>query len=221
MELKTILSILSGILFLGIYKMVQENKKKSAKIEIRKRQKALEAKAVKSFNNSEESNHPISNSIITLLESISEHEDVHEKLNSDEIEEIEKQLSLKLPQSYKIFLKHFGDGGSYIFYQSIDAIQNYSWLKDYRDYLGETIQLDNEVIAVNSLLCLMTEDSNGGAWCWLTQERNKNNEWPLAYYINNKLNYKVENFTAWLKILSNTKSEVIRALDIEEELGLG
>ena len=63
MELKTILSILSGILFLGIYKMVQENKKKSAKIEIRKRQKALEAKAVKSFNNSEESNHPISNSI--------------------------------------------------------------------------------------------------------------------------------------------------------------
>ena len=66
----------------------------------------------------------------------------------------------------------------------------------------------------------MTEDSNGGAWCWLTSEK-KENEWALAYYINQKLHFKVENFTEWLNLLTKNGYEVIRELDTEDELGLG
>ncbi|TXD49838.1 hypothetical protein [Polaribacter sp. IC073] len=66
----------------------------------------------------------------------------------------------------------------------------------------------------------MTEDSNGGAWCWLISEEKKDNEWALAYYIDQKLHYKVENFTEWLNILAKDGYEVIRELDTEEELGL-
>ena len=81
---------------------------------------------------------------------------------------------------------------------------------------------EKEILA-NTLLCLMTEDSNGGAWFWLTSEASKNGEWPLAYYSlsDKKLHYKVKNFTEWLKILTKNENEVIRGLDVDEKLGLG
>ena len=73
------------------------------------------------------------------------------------------------------------------------------------------------------MLCLMTEDSNGGAWCWITTEDKENGEWSLAYYnINDeKFYYKVSSFIEWLEIATTCKEEVIRELDVEEILGLG
>ena len=89
--------------------------------------------------------------------------------------------------------------------------------------MNEKIELDKREIKVDSLLCLMSEDSNGGAWCWLTSEETKDGEWPLAYYSlsDKKLHYKVQNFAQRLKILINSKGEVIRELDLDYKLGLG
>jgi hypothetical protein len=97
-------------------------------------------------------------------------------------------------------------------------------LKEYRKELGNTIELVGEKeIEVNTLLSLMTEDSNGGAWVWLTSENSESGEWPLAYYSlsDKKLHYKVKNFTEWLRLLTKCKSEVIRELDVDDKLGLG
>jgi hypothetical protein len=221
MTTKTVLFIILGIISFGVSLLAKKNKEKSDAIDKRMLARKKQVKNIEIFKNSEDFLHPIANSIITLLENFNEHEEIGRKLNTQEIKKVEAKLGLKLPKSYKIFLKYFGDGGSWVFNQNIDTIKNYSWLKDYREDLSEVIQLENKIINVDSLLCLMTEDSNGGAWCWLTSEKHNNGEWQLAYYMNNQLHYKVLNLTQWLKVLTETKYEVIRALDTEEKLGLG
>ena len=221
MTIKTIFLIILGVISFGISILIQKNKKKSLEIRKKMLDKVSQAKNIENFKNSLDFKHPISNSIINLLENMDVHDRVGEKLNEEEIKSIEKKINFKLPESYKIFLKYFGDGGYWIFSQAIDSIQNYSFLKDYNESLKQTILLEEQIIDVDSLLCLMTEDSNGGAWCWLTLEEKKDNEWPLVYYIDQKLHYKVDNFSEWLKLLTKEGSEVIRELDTEEELGLG
>ncbi|WP_299618453.1 hypothetical protein [uncultured Tenacibaculum sp.] len=69
----------------------------------------------------------------------------------------------------------------------------------------------------------MSGDSNGGAWVWLTSEKKEDNEWSLAYYSiqDQRLYFKVANFTEWLKLLYRSKGEVIRELDKDYILGLG
>lgn len=221
MTTKTIGFIILGIFSFAVSLLVNKNKKKSDETRKRMLEKVKQAKNVEFFKNSLDFQHPISSAIVNLLIHFKEHTLVRKKLNDEEIKLIEKKLQLKLPASYKIFLKCFGDGGYWVFSQEIDSIQNYSYLKDYNQSLEQTLQLEGQTIPVDSLLCLMAEDSNGGAWCWLTSEEKKDNEWALAYYIDQKLHYKVKNFTEWLKLLTKEGSEVIRELDIEEELGLG
>ena len=97
--------------------------------------KVDQAKNIERFKNSLDFKHPISNSIVNLLENMDVHDRVGEKLNEEEIKSIEKKINFKLPESYKIFLKYFGDGGYWIFSQAIDSIQNYSFLKDYNESL--------------------------------------------------------------------------------------
>jgi hypothetical protein len=60
-------------------------------------------------------------------------------------------------------------------------------LSDFTNELGDEIVLNQKVIKVASLVCLMSEDANVGAWCWLTSEKTTNGEWPLAYYLNKEL----------------------------------
>ena len=69
----------------------------------------------------------------------------------------------------------------------------------------------------------MTQDSNGGAWCWITTEDNENGEWSLDYFNigDEKFYYKVLNFIECLEIATTCKEEVIRELDVEEILGFG
>jgi len=219
--MKIILLIIFGVLTFLLSFLLDKNKTKSAEIRKKMLSRINEVRRIEVFKNSIDVNHPISNSIINLLENFNEHNRVGEQLSQREIEIIEEKIQLKLPKSYKIFLKYFGDGGYWVYCQSIDSIQNFSRLSYFRKYLGKTIKLDGVKIDVSSLLCLMTEDSNGGAWCWLTDEKTEKNEWPLAYYKDNELHYKVENFTEWLKILTDTQLEVIMTLDIDNKLGLG
>ncbi|WP_233269856.1 SMI1/KNR4 family protein [Polaribacter sp. L3A8] len=222
MTTKTILFIALGIVSFGVSLLVKKNKDQSNTTRKRMLAKVNQAKNIEKFRNSKDFQHPISSAIFNLLENFDVHDGVGKKLNDEEIKAIENKLQLDLPTSYKIFLKHFGDGGNWVFSQYIDSIQNFSWLSNYRNDFSETIELDGgKLLKVNSLLCLMTEDSNGGAWCWLTSEKDTNGEWELAYYMDNKLHYKVLNFTEWLNILTKEGVEVIRELDLEETLGLG
>ncbi|MDX8552267.1 SMI1/KNR4 family protein [Tenacibaculum sp. 1B UA] len=214
--------IILGIFSAAVAILRSNNRIDSEKIE---KKKAIRNKAtylLDKFRNSPDYNHLISKSIIRLLENYHFHENVGKTLTDEEIKIIEEKLILKLPKSYKIFLKYFGDGGDWIFVQNIDNIQNGGFYKeyDYNNTLKEYVYLGEEKIITESLLSLMSEDSNGGAWCWLTHEEKKDNEWSLAYYIDGCLHYKVKNFTEWLEVAASDR-EVIREYDVEEKLGLG
>lgn len=160
-----------------------------------------------------------------LLKDTDKHENIGPKLSEVEIKKIENEINLILPNSYRIFLREFGDGAYWVYGQAIDTISNKPfWLNSFRKDLGDVIKIEGtKEINVETLLCLMTEDSNAGAWCWLTEEENLNGEWSLAYYSmsDKQLHYKVENLTEWLKILLESKYEVISELDVEHKLGLG
>lgn len=169
-------------------------------------------------------------SLISILKSDSKfHKDVEKTITDTEISLTESELGLKLPSSYKHFLKEFGNGAYWLYHvdQPINGINkeygNIHWLGKYRN-LNATIESDGfGTFETNKLLCLMTENSNGGAWVWITTENNADGEWPLAYYSikDRKLYYKISNFVEWLKIATKSKEEVIRQLDIEYRLGLG
>ena len=153
------------------------------------------------------------------------HTDIGPKLTEIEIKESEERLGLRLPASYRFFLKNFGNSAYWIYHQNVNELETLSFLNEYPKNPRKTIELEEEgrQIEVASLLCLMTEDSNGGAWCWITSENNDSGEWPLVYYSlsDRKLHYKLENFVKWLEILTECKHEVIRELDKAEKLHLG
>lgn len=210
------------VLSVAIFILKNRNDEKTKNIDFKKALREKSKRLRNKFLNSADVNHPISKSIIRLLDFYHLYENVGKTLTDEEIKKVEARLKLELPKSYKIFLKYFGDGGYWIFVQAIDSIQKGGFYKeyDYHNQLSEYVYLNNEKIKTNSLLCLMTEDSNGGAWCWLTNYQIKDNEWPLAYYIDGKLHYKVKNFTEWLSVVAS-EQEVIRKYDVEEKLGLG
>jgi len=166
-------------------------------------------------------------SLIAILKSDLElHKDVEKTVTDVEIKEAELKLGVQLPPSYKQFLKEFGNGAYWLYHvdQSVNGVHQIHWFSEYRNYVPDTVHTDGfGSFESNTLLCLMTEDSNGGAWCWITTEDKENGEWSLAYYnINDeKFYYKVSNFIEWLEIATTCKEEVIRELDVEEILGLG
>ena len=170
-------------------------------------------------------------SLISILKSdFKLHKDVESPIADREISITESELGIKLPSSYKHFLKEFGNGAYWLYHvdQPINGVnkeyEKIHWLGEYRNYLGDTIESDGfGTFETKTLLCLMTENSNGGAWVWITTENKDDGEWPLAYYSINdrKLYYRISNFIEWLKIATKSKEEVIRQLDIEYRLGLG
>ena len=170
-------------------------------------------------------------SLISILRSDSKmHKDVESPITDKEIGITETQLEIKLPPSYKYFLKEFGNGAYWLYHvdQPINGINKeygkIHWLGEYRNYLGATIESDGfGTFETKKFLCLMSENSNGGAWVWITTENKDDGEWPLAYYSINdrKLYYRVSNFIEWLKIATKSKEEVIRQLDVEYRLELG
>jgi hypothetical protein len=169
----------------------------------------------------------INNIVGTLKHDIKKHKDIGQKLDSKKIAEIESKLGLTLPKSYKTFLQTFGDGAYWLYNsQPIDTLSESKnmFLTNLRKDVPENVPLEGDgEVPANSLVMLMSEDSNGGAWCWLTSQGKADGEWPLAYYqpFEKKLFYKVPNLTEWLRILVENKQEVIRSLDKEDKLELG
>lgn len=154
------------------------------------------------------------------------HQKVGAPLTDEEIAQLEERSGFRVPPSYRVFLREFGDG-AYNLYdtQPVDSFRSPRWFRDYKfraDLLGESLQLDGGGnIPKDSLFCLMTEDSNGGAWCWLTTESDEQGECPLAYLMEGTLYCKVPSFTEWVRALVVGKQEVIRTLDTEDKSGLG
>ena len=97
------------------------------------------------------------------------HEQV-ENLTESEIRKLEEQNGVKFPRSYKTFLQEFGDGAYWLYgRQSMDSAKRPFWLKALHPQTPDMIPVDGDnPVPRDSLLCLMTEDSNGGSWCWLT-----------------------------------------------------
>jgi len=169
-------------------------------------------------------------SLISILKSDrAMHKDIVSTVSDKQIEITENELGIKLPASYKYFLKEFGNGAYWLYHvdQPINGVDKeygeIHWLGKHRRYIDDGDEIPSDgfgTFKTNSLLCLITENSNGGAWCWLTNK--ENGEWPLAYYnMGDKLYYKIPNFVEWLKIATKCKEEVIRELDTEYRLGLG
>jgi hypothetical protein len=167
----------------------------------------------------------ISSIISQLSSDTNKHTKVGKKLTLQQISDFEKHTKFQVPPSYATFLMEFGDGAYWLYgCQPIDSTQTPTWFKNFHSEVTHVeIGNNNEDIPIESLFCLMAEDSNGGAWCWLTSKRNAEGEYPLAYYASaeNKLVYEVENFTKWLSLLVNEQDEVIKILDKNDELGLG
>jgi hypothetical protein len=154
-----------------------------------------------------------------------DHTEIGPRLSIEEIKSFEERSGFHAPPSFSKFLQEFGDGAYWLYsVQPIDSTSRPFWLKKIRPKLPDVIPSDfSSQYEADSLFCLMSEDSNGGSWCWLTNEKDATGEYPLAYYaqFEKKLFYKVASFTDWLQILVSTKSEVIRNLDVEDKLCLG
>ena len=165
-----------------------------------------------------------------LKEDLKFHENINSKVTDQELKELENYMNIKLPNSYKLFLKEFGNGAESLYHidQPINGINMefgaIHWFGKYRISLDEEIETDGfGIYKKDNLLCLMTENSNGGAWVWLTSQKGENGEWPLAYFNidDGKLYYKLKSFKEWIRIATKCKYEVIRELDKENKLGLG
>lgn len=135
-------------------------------------------------------------SLITILKADMElHIDVAKTVTDAQIKEAELKLGVQLPPSYKTFMKEFGNGANelYIVDQPVNGVHEIHWFSEYRNFVSDTVHTDGfGSFAANSLLCLMTEDSNGGAWCWITTEDNENGEWSLAYLILTTKNFTIK-----------------------------
>lgn len=164
--------------------------------------------------------------LINILKSDSRHHSgVLPVLTDKQISNFQQEADFILPPSFVTFLKEFGSGAEWLYRsQALDSIDHPNWLNTYRKGLSKMTKIfEGGTVPTKSLLCLMTEDSNGGAWCWLTTMRSPDGECSLAYWDAEtaQLHFRIDSFTEWLRTLVVNKGEVIRALDKEWRLKLG
>ncbi|CAM1340360.1 putative Cell wall assembly/cell proliferation coordinating protein, KNR4 [Tenacibaculum amylolyticum] len=207
-NLKTITLSVLAIFFTGVIYLDVKNEITSRAIKnriIRKKRMVEKAKHdikdIKSMYGEEQT---VMDLIIALTDDHSLHKNIGPKLLKSDIENIEGNLQVTFPSSYKLFLQYFGDGGEHIYGTPIHSSKKLVLLSDHQKDLGSTVQFENgTTVPTKDLLCLVTNDKNGGAWCWLMNENTDTGEWPLVYFNSKeqKLQYKVDNFTEWLKIL--------------------
>ncbi|SNR16399.1 SMI1/KNR4 family protein [Tenacibaculum jejuense] len=149
--------------------------------------------------------------IIKLLDDYEKHQKIGGKLTHFDIQEIEQRLDLIFPQSYVTFLEYFGNGGS-IYDNKILNVKKPLFLSEYLENTDRKVEDEDGLqINTNSILCLTSEDSKKGVWCWLTEDDSNNTgEWPIAYFNKEekKLYYGVNNFNEWLDLLLTQRSEI-------------
>lgn len=172
-------------------------------------------------------NAEVSELITQLKTRQTRHKEVGNTLTEAEIVEFEDQTHFRICSSYRVFLRNFGNGARCLYgAQEIDSYEPpLGSMKEYRYRAAvgpDLIQIDGEEpVPRESLFTLMTQDSNGGTWFWLTSRPDADDEYPLAYRMGDTLFCKVANFTEWLRILVMNESEVIRVLDKDDKCGLG
>ncbi len=216
--------VIAIVSFIGILYFIELNKEQSQEMNNEISEKhALAIKAsntIDSINEASKIEIETMDLIIELTDDYEKHKKIGAKLSDKEISNFEGKMGFNIPYSYKLFLKYFGDGAHSVYKNSISKISQFSWLSEYQKELNEKIEIINDKeVNTDSLLCLMAIDSNGGTWCWLTSEKNKNGERPLVYYNSQdkKLHHKIPNFTDWLKLLVKNKSDVINSLNIDHK----
>ncbi len=157
--------------------------------------------------------------IINLADDYSKHKNIGTKLTEVSIQNFEKKINLTLPESYKLFLTYFGDGGEMIYDTSILSTKKTKFIKDQYNDLPDELQTSEGTVSTNALLALTKNKKGKGAWYWVTNDLNENNEWPLVFIDteNNTIGYSVKEFSEWLQLLVKSKSDVISAIKNREE----
>jgi hypothetical protein len=172
------------------------------------------------------------NDLIKLLEN-GDHEK-YPLASKKDIEITEKAIAKSLPISYKTFLTLFSNGAYLYLIQEVSAvgagskqvaaIQNITCLKGEPD---ETITIREGGETKFKYLVPFSLDSNGNAWCFITNVNTSVEEYMVTYFdTHGRKGYsKLESFSEWLKILIEKQVEVIRTLYddsvINDELQLG
>ncbi len=148
--------------------------------------------------------------VIELTDDHSKHKNIGPKLSDIQIKNAENKLSFELPDSYKLFLKYFGDGAELVYQTSISDVKNFTPLiSKYKDIDSE-IELDEITINTGALVSLTQNNKQDGDWYWITNEANKDGELPLIYYNpkNKTFSNLIDNFPEWLSILVKSKGNL-------------
>ncbi len=159
------------------------------------------------------------------------------------VRKTEALIGIKLPESYRQFVTEFSNGAYLFMLQEVSAvgdgnkqirpiqeILHRAWTTG-KELTPEELNTDIEFrdggTTKRKNLVPFSLDHNGNTWCFIVEEIDKDNEYPIAYLDNSSLRLfgRLENFAAWLRILIDTGNEVIRALYNEDvicdELDLG
>ncbi|AUC15361.1 hypothetical protein BTO06_09500 [Tenacibaculum sp. SZ-18] len=157
--------------------------------------------------------------IINLADDYNKHKNIGTKLTEENIHSFEKKINLTLPESYKLFLTYFGDGGEMIYDTSILSTKKTMFIKDQFNNLPDELQTSEGTVTTSALLALTKNKKRKGDWYWVTNDLNENNEWPLVFIDteNNSIRYSVKEFSEWLQLLVMSKSDVISAIKNREE----
>lgn len=174
-----------------------------------------------------------------LIQSLVNEREIHETYEAaskEDIEQTEKALNCKLPQSYCDFVSQFSNGAFLYMIQEVSAVgngneqifpmQRFSLRTMTGGEIPERIPI-REGGSVNAdRLIPFSLDHNGNAWCFIVDQM-MDNEYKVAYFDSQKpkLYGVMDSFNEWLKVLVNNRVEVIRVLYdddvIATELGLG
>ncbi|TCP24379.1 SUKH superfamily protein [Tenacibaculum skagerrakense] len=160
--------------------------------------------------------------IISLADDYDKHKNVGTKLSDIEIEKIEEKLNLTFPESYKLFLKYFGDGADLVYNVKVMKTSEATYITNQFKDLSEELSTEDETIQSSSLLSLTNKNNNEIAWYWVVDQSLDNNEWGLACFNSKNLSieYTVENFTKWLEFLVKSKNNVVTELQNLENAGV-
>ncbi|MFY7672293.1 SMI1/KNR4 family protein [Tenacibaculum sp. MEBiC06402] len=152
--------------------------------------------------------------IINLADDYSKHKNIGTKLSDNDISKIEERLELTLPESYKLFLKYFGDGAELVYNAPVLNSKKIDYLNKLNKEVNETIESDIATYKSSNLLSLTRKSKDGTAWYWFVDKTKEDNEWSLVYFNskNQSIEHEVESFTKWVELLVSGKSNVVTEL---------
>ncbi|CAL2061497.1 SMI1/KNR4 family protein [Tenacibaculum sp. 190524A05c] len=152
--------------------------------------------------------------IISLADDHSKHKNVGAKLSDEEISQTEEKLNKQLPESYKLFLKYFGDGADLVYNTPIYNSKKVDFLSNQFDDIKEELQLDSITFQSKNLLSFTKKNNDNGAWYWVTDTTDNKGEWSLVYYDydDKTIKHMVKTLPEWMTLLVSSKNTVVSKL---------